>query len=136
MALELRAQAAHDAHRLNTRDWGEPVVLIAPDGAMYATDAETGGTLRAVQILSDRREETPGTGNPQYIDAPVVTLSTRSLHRVPKDGERWGVKFELTPGSTAELMLVSRDRARHGGGSLGLIRLYPYSTREPSPEGE
>lgn len=123
----LRNQAIADMKKLNISDWSLPVILIAPDGVKYALDAETNETLKAVQILYDRKEIDPDSGEQIMVKEPVVTLALSSLSRVPKDGENWSVQFPMDPTKPDVLttFLFTSDKAFKDGQSLGFIRIYP-----------
>lgn len=126
----LRAVAKDDVRTLNLADWPLPVVLIAPDGTRYDTDATSGEVLQAVQILYDYRRFNPSTGIDELINEPVVVMHRDSLAVIPAPGERWFIKFPLDPDPTipeAEWgsFVLSPTRAPEGGRSLGFIRFYP-----------
>ena len=60
------------------------------------------------------------------VHEPLVTLRRSSLTRVPAAGERWEVKFPISPvaGAAVVSFMLSAARAPEGGETLGIIRLY------------
>lgn len=123
--LNLRVRAAVDCKRLNIRDWGLLIELIAPDGIKYNTDIETGEPLKALMTLYDRTRIIPETGEDVIVPEPIVTLSRLSLERIPAPGEKWTVRIQKSPTSEDFLdYIISPTRAPEGGKSLEIIRLY------------
>lgn len=130
--MSLRYLAANDVRELNNRDWGQPIKLTDPDGIRYETDNVTGDTLKAAQILYDYRKIDPNTGEEITVHEPIVTISKKSLARVPEPGERWYIEMQVAPDedSALESRVISEIRAPEGGGSLGFIRLYPGKVKQ------
>lgn len=128
----LRALAVSDMKNSNQSDYGLPVVLTAPDGTTYNTDAVTGETLTAVQILYDRKEIDPTTGAPIIIPEPIVVMARQSLARVPQAGENWHIRFPPDPydPDTMDDFALSSARSVEGGRSIGFIRLYPLKATQ------
>lgn len=125
--MNLRSTAAVDAKTLNIKDWGLPVELTDPDGEQYLTDNESGETLKAVQILFDRRKLDLGTGEETIIKEPVIVMARKSLARIPQADEVWFVRFpeDVTKPTELSNYFLSGARAPEGGQSLDFIRLYP-----------
>lgn len=122
---ELRIRSAEDARRLNTRDWGLPVILISPDGIRYETDIISGESLKALTISYDRVTIIEETGEDVIVPDLIVTLSRLSLERIPKSGENWIVEIPKSPSCDIMIQyMISSTRATEGGKSLELIRLY------------
>ena len=132
--MSLRTRAIADLKTQNLRDWPLPVILRSPDGVTYSTDAETGDTLQAVQILYDRRVLNPDTGEEVVVHEPIVVLARSSLARIPAEGENWQIRFPLDPTDPDTLSdyVFTPDRAVEGGNSLGLIRIYPQKLEQSS----
>ena len=125
--MNLRELAVTDMRVQNNKDWGLPIELTDPDGIRYTTDAITGETLKAAQILYDYRKLDPQTGEEITVSEPIVTIAKDSLTRVPLPGERWYIKMPIEPSESATLVsrVISEIRAPEGGSSLGFIRIYP-----------
>ena len=130
--MNLRERAVLDIKNQNLKNWALPVELIDPDGNKYDTDYESGETLQAVQILYDRRDLDPNTGETVIIHEPVIVIALSSLERIPAAGEKWGIKFPLDPTDpdTLSYYLFTGDRAPEGGNSLGFIRIYPFKVEQ------
>jgi hypothetical protein len=129
----LRELAVSDVKSLNTKDWGLQVELTDPAGIRYTTDAETGETLKAIQVLYDYRKFNPETGEEIIVHEPIVIMALGSLSRVPVAGEKWQIKFPIDPANPAVLSddyVLSELRAPEGGQSLGYIRLYPHKVKQ------
>lgn len=130
--MNLRERAVADLKKMNIMDWGLKFKLIDPDGKRYDTDNETGEELKAVQILYDYRKIDPDTGGEVTVHEPVVIVALSSLARVPVAGERWFLQMPEVPSESAPLanFVLTEARAPEGGGSLGLIRLYPQKVEQ------
>lgn len=99
--------------------WSMEVDLIGPGGAQQLG-------LKA-QVLYDRAEETPTTGQPVFVNEPVVVLRYSSLSPAPQKGEKWLVRMPVSPqvGAAKESFVLDDTRAIGGGRSIGYIKLYP-----------
>ena len=104
--------------------WSMEVDLTGPDGVIQAG-------LKA-QILYDRTEQNPTTGQEVIVNQPVVTLRYSSLTAVPKSSENWLVRMPVSPvaGAAKENFVLDPARAVEGGRSIGFIRLYPKRVRQ------
>jgi len=93
--------------------------LVAPDGAVQSG-------LKAL-ILYDYRRVNPETGEPVVVHEPVIVLRRSSLTRVPLAGEKWEIRFPISPRAGAPIasFLLDGKRAPEGGETIGFIRLYP-----------
>ena len=114
----LRATIESDLASTLEGEFSTAVTLVAPDGTVY--------TGLVGQVLYDQRRVEPDTGAVVVVHEPVVTLRRSSLTRVPVAGERWEVKFPISPvaGAAVTSFLLSAARAPEGGETLGIIRLY------------
>jgi hypothetical protein len=101
-----------------------PVELTAPDGTEI-TKNEVGDTLKG-QILYDKNEIDPETGNLMVIKETSVSLRVTALSRVPLPGETWQIKIPLNPAFPTVLtqFLIDTDRSMTDGQSLGFAKLY------------
>ncbi len=106
-------------------DWGLPVVLIDPDGITH--NIKKGTTTRlSGQVLYNRVEFNPDTGEEMVIPDPIVTLRMASLDRVPANGEKWIVKIPIEPDPEAALIdyAISPSKAMEFNRSFGFVRIY------------
>lgn len=104
--------------------WSMEVDLIGPDGVKQSG-------LKA-QVLYDRTEENPTTGQEVLVNKPVVTLRVSSLTTVPKSSENWLIRMPVSPvaGAAKEDFVLDPARAIEGGRSIGFIRLYPKRVKQ------
>ena len=104
--------------------WSMEVDLTGPDGVIQEG-------LKA-QVLYDRTEQNPTTGQEVIVNQPVVTLRYSSLTTVPKSSENWLVRMPVSPvaGAAKEDFVLDAARAVEGGRSIGFIRLYPKRVRQ------
>lgn len=128
--MSLRKKVNKDLERSmeGTKEWGLPVVLISPDGVTYDKkfDAEIVDTPLTGQVLHNRTEFNPDTGEPMIIDDPVVVLRLNSLERVPAQTEKWAVKIPESPDPEAPLVTYTQspDKAMEFNRSFGFVRMY------------
>lgn len=117
MAINLRELAESDLSATLEGEFGLPVILTDPAGAQQTVEG---------QILYDRFELDPETGNPVVDVSPIVTLRRASLNPVPQDGEKWFIEIPVTPSRTAatESFVFTPDKALNTGGSIGYMKLY------------
>jgi len=125
MALaNLRALA--ESHLAVTLEgaWAIEVDLIGPDGKKQLG-------LKA-QVLYDRTEQNPATGQPVFVNEPVVVLRYSSLIVVPKSIEKWLIRMPVSPveGAEKEDFVLDPSRTIEGGRSIGFIRIYPKKVRQ------
>ena len=104
--------------------WAIEVDLIGPAGKKQLG-------LKA-QILYDRTEQNPTTGQPVFVNEPVVVLRYSSLTVVPKSIEKWLIRMPVSPVADAEKedFVLDPSRTIEGGRSIGFIRLYPKRVRQ------
>lgn len=104
--------------------WAIEVDLIGPAGVKQLG-------LKA-QVLYDRTEQNPSTGQPVIVNEPVVVLRHSSLTVVPKTSEKWLISMPVSPveGAAKEDFVLDPSRAIEGGRSIGFIRLYPKRVRQ------
>ena len=104
--------------------WSIEVDLIGPTGVKQLG-------LKA-QVLYDRTEENPATGQPVIVNEPVVVLRHSSLTVVPKTNEKWLIRMPVSPVIDAEKedFVLDPSRAIEGGRSIGFIRVYPKRVRQ------
>lgn len=97
--------------------FGLPVDLTAPDGSQFSA---TG------QLVYDRLEVTPDTGEVIVVTNPVAVLRRSSLDTIPANGENWHFRMPLSPSRTATKVdfVLDKSRSIEGGKSLGIIRIY------------
>jgi len=125
--MNLRVQVNKDLE-LSMEDeslWGLPVVLIGPDGIIY--DKKKGTTTRlSGQVLYNRQEFDPNTGEELIIPDPIAVLRLASLVRVPQNGENWIVKIPIEPDPDAILMdyAISPTKAMQFNRTIGFIKIY------------
>lgn len=106
-------------------EWGLPVELIAPDGTIYDLKKDTQEKLTG-QVLFNRVEFNPDTGEEYTIDDPLVTLRIASLPLVPAPGETWLVRIPESPDPNGALVTYSLTptKAAKFNRSLGYVILY------------
>ncbi len=105
--------------------WAIEVDLIGPDGKKQLG-------LKA-QVLYDRTEQNPSTGQPVIVNEPVVVLRYSSLNPAPASpNEKWAISMPVSPVADAakEDFVLDPSRAIEGGRSIGFIRLYPKRVRQ------
>jgi hypothetical protein len=105
--------------------WAIEVDLIGPDGKKQLG-------LKA-QVLYDRTEQNPATGQPVIVNEPVVVLRYSSLNPAPASpNEKWHISMPVSPVASAEKadFVLDPSRAIEGGRSIGIIRLYPKRVRQ------
>jgi hypothetical protein len=125
MALaNLRALAERHLAVTLEGQWAIEVDLIGPAGVKQLG-------LKA-QVLYDRTEHNPSTGQPVIVNEPVVVLRYSSLTVVPKTSEKWLISMPVSPdeGAAKEDFVLDPSRAIEGGRSIGFIRLYPKKVRQ------
>lgn len=128
--MSLRGVSRRDAKQLNQQDWGGLIVLIGPDGTRYDTDIETGQPLKTLMTRNDKYRVIPDTGEDMLTSVPFVVLSLDSIPVAPKAGERWGMEIQFKEGGPLVYHDISDERSPEGGGSLGVIRLYPHEVTQ------
>lgn len=127
--MNLRKKINKDLEKSMERvsEWGLPVELVAPDGTIYNKkfDAETETQLTG-QVLYNRYEFNPATGEEVSIDEPMVTLRLESLERIPAPGEKWSVKIPEKPDPDAELVTFAQTpgKAMKFNRSIGFVIMY------------
>ena len=122
--MNLREQIPIDQKTIEN-DWGLPVVFYSPSGAILNSDAETGETLKSIQILYPALVQDIGIG--EIITRNVVVVMRRSaLSEIPSKANynSWIVAIPETPSSTATLEKYKLEQPREGGESLEFIRFY------------
>jgi len=105
--------------------FGLPIDLTAPDASKFSA---TG------QLVYDRLEVNPDTGEVTVVVNPVAVLRRSSLTIVPDDGENWFFKMAIDPSTTATKgnFVMDGSRSIKGGRSLGIIRI-PLQFVEQTP---
>ena len=86
-------------------EWGLPIELSSPDGVEYKTKKGTTDALTG-QVLHNRVEFNPETGEDMSIDDPLVVLRIDSLDRVPAQNENWAVKIPEKPDPDSRLSVA------------------------------
>ena len=126
----LRKQAELHLQKTLEGEFGLPVVLISPSGAIIDTD-NYGKTLTG-QVLYDIVTIDPGTGGEVIDNTPVVTFRLSSLPQEPKAGEKWGVKIPVVPDPDADkkVFMLSDSIPPEPRRSLGIIKLYLEKTAQ------
>ena len=122
---------------VNLRALAESHLSVTLEGAWAIEVDLTGPTgvkqlgLKA-QVLYDRTEENPATGQPVIVNEPVVVLRHSSLTAVPKTNEKWLIRMPVSPveGAEKEDFVLDPSRAIEGGRSIGFIRIYPKKVRQ------
>lgn len=106
-------------------EWGLPVELESPDGMKYTLKKDTQNKLTG-QVLYNRTEFNPATGEEISIDEPMVTLRMSSLERIPAPGENWLVRIPETPDPDAALVsyALTPTRAIKFNRSIGIMIIY------------
>lgn len=104
--------------------WAIEVDLTGPDGKKQLG-------LKG-QVLYDRTEHNPATGQPVIVNEPVVVLRHSSLTVIPKSSETWLVRMPVSPvaGAAKEDFVLDPSRTIEGGRSIGFIRLYPKRVKQ------
>lgn len=125
--MNLRVKTNEDLEKSleDINEWGLPVELIAPDGAHQVNKKGTTDKLTG-QVLLNRTEFNPQTGEDITIDDPVVTLRLNSLDRIPVEGEKWAVRIPETPDPAAPLVtyMLTPDKSMKFNRSIGFVILY------------
>ena len=111
--------------------FGQPVILIGPDGLRIETNENTGEPLTG-QVLYDTVRMDADTGADVITEEPVITLRRSSLLRVPVSGEIWIIIIPGSPLAGAPLVnyILDKTRSIQGGRSIGFIRLYPKKAEQ------
>ena len=128
--MNLREQIERDLGVTLEGDFALPVELTDPDGIDYSTSANSPDPENPLPLVGRIDYDTvgadPETGERVVVNNPIVTLRRTSLVRVPKAGEKWGVRIPTSPSTTAEkeYFVFSSSRPPEGGASIGFIRLY------------
>ena len=125
MALvNLRALAEKHLAVTLEGQWAIEVDLIGPDGKKQLG-------LKA-QVLYDRIEQNPATGQPVFVNEPVVVLRYSSLDPAPQSKEKWLIRMPVSPveGAAKEDFALDQSRTIEGGRSIGFIRVYPKRVRQ------
>jgi len=120
--MSLLTRFKKDLVEIIDKDWGEPVILIGPDGHKQTQTADD-ETKSLKGILS--RESVnidPGTGFEAVVPEPVLILRLGSLTRVPKASEKWSVQAPPTPGSET-LQSYTLSGPPEEGSTIGYINL-------------
>ena len=104
--------------------WAIEVDLIGPDGKKQLG-------LKA-QVLYDRTEHNPATGQPVIVNEPVIVLRYSSLDPAPQSKEKWLIRMPVSPVEDAakEDFALDPSRTIEGGRSIGFIRVYPKRVRQ------
>lgn len=106
----------------STKDFGLPVVLIAPDGTKQDRSAlddsrPLAGRITYSNYINDL------DGNEIVSRNPTVTLSIDSLTRVPREGENWIA--QIPPNPNSELMSdYTFERPPLLSRGLGRVKLF------------
>jgi hypothetical protein len=120
--MNLRSRAEKDLRVTLEGDFGVPVVLIAPDGAVVDKTVD-GRPLRCKAAWA--QPAINADGQEVVVPNPVVWLRRTSLARVPRSGERWLVRIPVSPAEDAEMgdFLMDESYAARGGRGLGKVRI-------------
>jgi len=123
----LRAAIESDLHESMESEWGMPVELTSPDGETQRFSLNNPLELLKGQVLHFSRRENPDTGEPVVVDQPVISLRISSLIRVPQAGERWFIRFPISPrpGAAYVSRIFTPDRSPEHGSDIGFMRIYP-----------
>lgn len=133
----LRAQIEKDLYDSIESEWKMPVELTSPNGIKQTHSVNDPSELLGGQVLYFSRRENPTTGEVIVVNQPVVTLRISSLLRVPKAGEKWFIKFPISPVAGAPYLdwVFTCDRAPEHGTDIGFMRIYPFRLEgEGGPE--
>lgn len=97
--------------------FGLPIDLMAPDGSKFSAVG---------QLVFDRIEENPDSGEIIVVVNPVAVLRRSSLDVVPENGQNWHFRMPLTPDRLADKFdfVLDESKSISGGKSLGIIRIY------------
>jgi hypothetical protein len=137
----LRATCERDLHETLEGEWKIPVQLTSPDGQTQIYSVNDPSELLGGQVLNFSRRENPETGETTIVDQPVISLRISSLTRVPLAGERWFIRFPISPRPGAPLVsrVCTSDRSPEHGSDIGFLRLYVQKVDQsagPGPEPE
>jgi hypothetical protein len=123
--MSLRENVSSDMKRLNQRDWGLLIILIAPDGTVQDKDEITGEPLKTIMTNSDFVSEVPDTGEDMIVETPSAKIALTSLSVIPESSDsNWYMNLQLQPNGPLINFLVTGMRAPQGGASVGYIILY------------
>jgi hypothetical protein len=117
--LNLRKQIEADLSRTleNPNDFGLPVEIIYPDGAIQSN--LTG------KIVYGWKEIIPDTQQVIVNDAPIVTLRISSMDQEIKNGQKLAVRIPKTPDPDAVKITFS---TQHGmiehSRSIGFVKIF------------
>ena len=105
-------------------EWGLPVKLVGP-GITQVNKKGTEDQLTG-QVLYNRTEFNPTTGEELTIDDPMVVLRLNSLDKIPTPGENWMVSIPESPDPDAPLVefALTPTKAMKFNRSLGYVILY------------
>lgn len=129
----LRALVESDLAYTLEGDGGQPIVLIAPDGTKYATNAnDPTKPLMAMVLYDQRKASITETGAEVITYEMAITVRRSSLARIPAPRENWGILVPSGPRPDAPVVLMTLGpaRAAEGGRSIGFIRFYPKETEQ------
>lgn len=123
--MNLFARLSTKTKELNQRRFGVSFSACSPDGVWYTNDAETGELLKTIQIVGNTIDTDVSTGDDVVVHTPNITISNRSLPRLPKAGERWLFKVATNPFPDAPLKdyMMSEDRI-YTEDILGVTTIY------------
>lgn len=117
------------------KQWGSLVELTDPDGKIYKTSANSPDPLNPLslygQVLRNSISTNPDTQERLIVAEPVVVLRITSLERVPQAGEKWHIRFAISPSDEMQDYVIDETRAPEAS-TLDFIRLYPHKASQSS----
>lgn len=125
MNLRKKINTDLEASMEGSKEWGLPVELVAPDGTEYKTKKGTTEVLTG-QVLYNRTQFNPETGEDLSIDDPMVILRLNSLERIPAQDENWAVRIPSDPDPESPLttFVKNPDKAMKFNRSIGFVIIY------------
>ena len=134
--INLRTQIELDLADTVEAEFKMPVQLTGPDGITQVYKKDSITDLLGGQVLYTTRRVNPETGEVIIVNEPVVTLRISSLNRVPQNGERWYIKFPVSPvvGATYQSFTFTPTRATEGGQDIGIIKIYPQRIEQDTED--
>lgn len=107
-------------------EFSMPVEITSPDGIMQKFNANNPSALLRGQVRYTCQRLNPETGEIMVVEQSYIGLRKSSLIRVPKPGEKWYIKYPISPVAGADMVsfLFSPTRAPENIDNLGIVKMY------------
>jgi hypothetical protein len=115
--INLRGIVESDLAKTLEGDFGQTILLIAPDGSEFEAIG---------RIDYNTQDFDPDTGAPVILQVSSVTVRRSTLATVPAAGENWFIKIPASPVAGSPLLdrVMSKTRAPINGDAIGFIRIF------------